>query len=116
MEDTWDAMGLRGTGSQHLNLSGVEVPAEHLAAPFFEAARHDGPLWRIPLVTLAATFLAAVPLGIARRALDEFAAIATSKIRGSASHSIGHNADTQRQLALAEGALKIFNGGGYRFC
>ena len=83
IEDTWDAMGLRGTGSHHLSLPGVQVPAEHLAAPFFEPARHDGPLWRIPLITLAAMFLAAVPLGVARRALDEFAAIATSKVRGA---------------------------------
>ncbi len=105
IEDTWDAMGLRGTGSHHLSLPGVQVPAEHLAAPFFEPARHDAPLWRIPLVTLAAMFLAAVPLGIARRALDEFAAIATSKVRGPAVQSIGHDADAQCQLARAEGAL-----------
>jgi alkylation response protein AidB-like acyl-CoA dehydrogenase len=105
LEDTWDAMGLRGTGSHHLSLSGVPVPAEHLAAPFFEPARHGGPLWRIPLITLAAIFLAAVPLGVARRALDEFAAIATSKVRGPATHPIGHDADVQCQLAQAEGAL-----------
>jgi len=105
IEDTWDAMGLRGTGSHHLTLSGVQVPAEHLAAPFFEPARHDGPLWRIPLITLAAMFLAAVPLGIARRALDEFAAIATKKVRGPATQSIGHDAHAQCQLTQAEGAL-----------
>ena len=105
IEDTWDAMGLRGTGSHHLSLPGVQVPAEHLAAPFFEPARHDGPLWRIPLVTLAAMFLAAVPLGIARRALDEFAVIAAGKVRGPAAQSIAHDADTQVQLARAEGAL-----------
>jgi len=105
IEDTWDGMGLRGTGSHHLSLSGADVPAEHLAAPFFEPARHDGPLWRIPLVTLAAMFLAAVPLGIARRALDEFAVVAAGKVRGPAAHSIGHDGDAQRQLARAEGAL-----------
>jgi len=105
IEDTWDAMGLRGTGSHHLSLSGVPVPAEHLAAPFFEPARHGGPLWRIPLITLAAIFLAAVPLGVARRALDEFSAIATSKVRGPATQAIGYDADAQGQLARAEGAL-----------
>ena len=105
IEDTWDAMGLRGTGSHHLSLADLAVPAEHLAAPFFEPARHDGALWRIPLITLAAMFLAAVPLGIARRALDEFAVIATSKVRGPATQSIGHDADAQGQLAQAEGAL-----------
>jgi indole-3-acetate monooxygenase len=105
IEDTWDAMGLRGTASHHLALSKVRVPAEHLAAPFFEPARHDGPLWKIPLVTMATMFLAAVPLGIARRALDEFTAVAAEKIRGPAAASIGHDADVQCGLAKAEGAL-----------
>ena len=98
-------MGLRGTGSHHLSLSGVQVPAEHLAAPFFEAPCHDGPLWRIPLVTQAAMFLGAVPLGIARRALDEFAAIAATKTRGPGTQRIGHDAAVQCQLTQAEGAL-----------
>jgi len=105
IEDTWDAMGLCGTGSHHLSLSGVPVPAERLAAPFFEPARHDGPLWRIPLITLAAMFLAAVPLGIARRALQEFTALAARKVRGPAAQSIGHDAAAQVELARAEGAL-----------
>jgi alkylation response protein AidB-like acyl-CoA dehydrogenase len=105
IEDTWDAMGLCGTGSHHLSLSGVPVPTERLAAPFFEPARHDGPLWRIPLITLAAMFLAAVPLGIARRALEEFTALAVRKARGPAAQSIGHDAAAQVELARAEGAL-----------
>jgi indole-3-acetate monooxygenase len=105
IEDTWDAMGLCGTGSHHLSLSGVPVPAERLAAPFFEPARHDGPLWRIPLVTLAAMFLAAVPLGIARRALEEFTALAARKVRGPAAQSIGHDAAAQVELCRAEGTL-----------
>jgi alkylation response protein AidB-like acyl-CoA dehydrogenase len=105
IEDTWDAMGLCGTGSHHLSLSGVPVPAERLAAPFFEPARHDGPLWRIPLVTLAAMFLAAVPLGIARRALEEFTALAARKVRGPAAQSIGHDAAAQVELSRAEGTL-----------
>ena len=50
-------------------------------------------------------FLGAVPLGIARRALDEFAAIAATKTRGPATQSIGHDAAVQCQLTQAEGAL-----------
>lgn len=114
IEDSWDAMGLRGTGSHHLSLSGVSVPAEQLAAPFFEPARHDGPLWRIPLVTLATMFLAAVPLGVAGRALDEFAAIAIAKRRGQATQPIGHDPDTQCQLARAatEAVGRVFRLAG----
>jgi indole-3-acetate monooxygenase len=105
IESSWDAMGLRGTGSHHLSLANVHVPARQLAAPFFEPARHDGPLWRIPLITQAGMYLAAVPLGIARRALDEFVAIATSKTRGPSAGSIGDDAAAQYQLAHAEGEL-----------
>jgi indole-3-acetate monooxygenase len=105
IEDTWDAMGLRGTGSHHISLTDVHVPARQLAAPLFEPARHDGPLWRIPLITQAGMYLAAVPLGIARRALDEFAAIATTKTRGPSASSIGHDAAAQYLLAHAEGDL-----------
>jgi indole-3-acetate monooxygenase len=105
IEDTWQAMGLRGTGSHHVTASHVRVPAGQVAAPFFEPARHDGPLWRIPLITLAGMFLAAVPLGIARRALDEFVGIAATKVRGPAPQSVGHDAAAQCELARAEGEL-----------
>jgi alkylation response protein AidB-like acyl-CoA dehydrogenase len=105
IDDTWDAMGLRGTGSHHVTASNVRVPAEQVAAPLFEPARHDGPLWRIPLITLAGMFLAAVPLGIARRAIDEFVSIAATKLRGPSAQSIGHDAAVQCELSRAEGEL-----------
>jgi alkylation response protein AidB-like acyl-CoA dehydrogenase len=50
-------------------------------------------------------FLAAVPLGVARQTLDEFAAVATTKLRGPATQGIGYDADAQCKLARAEGAL-----------
>ena len=86
IEDTWDAMGLRGTGSHHLTLLGRAGAGGTPRTPrSLSPPATTGPLWRIPLITLAAMFLAAVPLGIARRALDEFAAIAARKLR-SPSH------------------------------
>lgn len=79
--DTWDAVGLRGTGSHDLTVSELRVPQEHVAAPFFEPARHDGPLWRIPFFTQLAIYILGFPLGVARRALDEFTALAATKQR-----------------------------------
>ena len=49
IEDTWDAIGLRGTGSHHLSISDVWVPSEHVAPLLFEPARHDGPLGKLSL-------------------------------------------------------------------
>jgi alkylation response protein AidB-like acyl-CoA dehydrogenase len=106
VEDTWDSLGLRGTGSHHLSVTGQMVSEQHVAAPLFESARHDGPLWRIPLITLAAMFLAAVPLGISRRALDEFVEIAAGKSRGAAAGTVAHDGDAQRQFARAEAGVQ----------
>ena len=65
IEDSWDALGLRGTGSHHLTLQGVRIPVEHMAAPIYEPARHDGPLWRLGLFDLAGILMSGFPLGVA---------------------------------------------------
>ena len=106
IENTWDALGLRGTGSHHLTIEGVRVPAEHLAAPIFEPARHDGPLWRLGLFDLAGIIMAGFPLGVARRAIDEFTAMARTKFRGMPTNTVAGNGYTQMLLAQAESGLR----------
>jgi alkylation response protein AidB-like acyl-CoA dehydrogenase len=106
IEDTWHAMGLRGTGSHHLSLSAASVPREHLAAPLLDPARHDGPLWRLPGFTLATIMMTGFPLGVARRALDEVTALAVRKTRGDGTRTIAHDGHAQAVLASAEGSLR----------
>jgi alkylation response protein AidB-like acyl-CoA dehydrogenase len=106
IEDTWHALGLRGTGSHHLSLAAVPVPREHLAAPLLEPARHDGPLWRLPGFTLATILMVGFPLGVARRALDEFATLAGRKARGDGGHTIAQDGHVQAELAGAEAGLR----------
>jgi indole-3-acetate monooxygenase len=106
IEDTWHAMGLRGTGSHHLSLSAASVPREHLAAPLLDPARHDGPLWRLPGFTLATIMTTGFPLGVARRALDEVTALAVRKTRGDGTRTIAHDGHAQAALASAEGGLR----------
>ncbi len=104
--DTWDSMGLRGTGSHDIVVADARVPEEHTAAPFFQPARHDGPLWRLPFFTLAAVFLVGFPLGVGRRALDEFTTMARTKTRAGATEPMAHEADVQVDLARAEALLR----------
>jgi indole-3-acetate monooxygenase len=106
IENTWDALGLRGTGSHHLSLDRVRVPAEHFAAPVFEPARHDGPLWRLGLFDLAGVLMFGFPLGVARRALDEFTVLARTKFRGNPANTLAGNGHTQMLLARAESRLR----------
>jgi alkylation response protein AidB-like acyl-CoA dehydrogenase len=104
--ENWDVVGLRGTGSHDIAAVGLRVPEEHTMAAFFEPARHDGPLWRFPFFTLAGTLLVGFPLGVARRALDELASLAPTKIRGPAAGPIAEDGDLQVAITRAEGGLR----------
>jgi indole-3-acetate monooxygenase len=70
IDDTWDTAGLRGTGSHHVAADGIEVDADHCCS-FTDTPWPEGTLWRLPLYAALFPTLAAVPLGIARGALDE---------------------------------------------
>ncbi len=70
IEDTWDVVGLRGTGSHHVVARNLTVDPAH-CCEFVGAAWPDTPLWRMPVFSVILPMLAAVPLGIARGALDE---------------------------------------------
>ena len=103
--ETWDALGLRGTGSHDLLVEGLRVPEEHTAAPLSEPARHDGPLWRLPFRALLETFMGGFVLGVASRALDEFAELAGTKTRGTAPGTLAHDPHVQVELGRAEAGL-----------
>ena len=100
--DTWHAAGLKGTGSHDIAVEGIRVPEEHTAAPLFASARHDGPLYRMPLWSLLMTLIAGVPLGIARRALDEIGEVAKRKSRSMEGTRLADDPSIQVDLAQAE--------------
>ena len=76
--DTWDSTGLRGTASHDYAVTDVFVPSSHTAW-FQDPPAVDRPVYRMPPVAMFATFIAAVPLGIARHAIDEFIGLAGNK-------------------------------------
>ena len=76
--DTWDSTGLRGTASHDYALTDQFVPNSHTMW-FHEPPAIDRPLYRMPPVAMFATFIGAVPLGIARHAIDEFINLADDK-------------------------------------
>ena len=78
MIDTWDSTGLRGTASHDYAIRDAFVPHERTMW-FQDQPTCDRPLFRLPALAMYSTFIAAVPLGIARHAIDEFQALATAK-------------------------------------
>ena len=109
----WDVAGLCGTGSHSLTVRGVEVPEEHMIVPFFAPPPHEGPLWRLPFFTMIGALLVGHPLGVGRRALDEFTAFARTKTRSGATGSIADQDDAQVALTLAEGDLQAARSFAY---
>ncbi|HEU5472566.1 MAG TPA: acyl-CoA dehydrogenase family protein [Actinophytocola sp.] len=104
--DNWDVFGLCGTGSHDLAVRAATIPEEHTMVPFFQPPPHDGPLWRLPFFTLINVLLAGHPLGVGRRALDEFTTLARTRTRATASTTIAAEDDAQVALTAAEGDLQ----------
>jgi 3-hydroxy-9,10-secoandrosta-1,3,5(10)-triene-9,17-dione monooxygenase len=107
--DTWQVVGLIGTGSKDVEVSDVFVPAYRTLSgerirggPNRGSELNPGTLYKLPAVSLFAFAIAGVSLGIARGAIEHFAD--TTRIRLSA--YTGRNlADfTNMQVHLAEAA------------
>ena len=75
----WDVTGMRATGSDDFVVRDRYVPA-YRSFDVFGELREDGPLYRYPFMSLTELSVAAVALGIGRRALDEWAAFANAKL------------------------------------
>jgi alkylation response protein AidB-like acyl-CoA dehydrogenase len=98
--DSWDATGMRGTGSHDFEVHDALVPERHSFSVLTDAPRAPGALYRLPFSVLTELPVSAVGLGIARHALREFACAAT----GSAEVSTRF-AQARAVLALAAAAV-----------
>lgn len=102
---TWnDSAGMRGSGSHDVAADDVFVPAERTLMPFTEPPRADGALYRMPFFTAVRSLLTGIPLGVARRALDELTELCRHKTREMA--PLIQDQDVQIRLAEAEAALR----------
>jgi indole-3-acetate monooxygenase len=107
--DTWNVMGMRGTGSHDISVTDVYVPKFRTfpMQPDFEPGSHyRGPLYRLPLMGTAAAGIPTPMLGVARRALDEVTELARNKTPVASSCLLRERATAQVQLGRAEAILR----------
>jgi alkylation response protein AidB-like acyl-CoA dehydrogenase len=107
--DTWDVMGMRGTGSNDIAVNDAYVPTSRTfpMVPDFEPGSHyRGPLYRLPIVGAAAAGIPTPMLGVARRALDEVTTLALTKTPVASSAPLKERASAQVQLGRAEANLR----------
>jgi indole-3-acetate monooxygenase len=100
--ENWDVGGLRGTGSHDYAVSELFVPQAR-AIPFDAAPRAPGALYRLPRQALLDNMMAALPLGIARAAIDTLVDIAAGGKRpAGAGAPLAERTTVQADVARAE--------------
>jgi len=110
--DTWHAAGLRGTGSNDVEVKDVFVP-EHralsvnlmkgCAAPGAEV--NPGPLYRLPVFDLFAYVVGATCLGIAQGAVAQFTEDTRHRVTSYSTTLLSDHATTQARLGHAAAAV-----------
>jgi len=103
--DTWYVSGLCGTGSHDFVVDDDFVPDERSFTLWDEPAL-DGPLWRIPELSLSSLMMANVAVGITEGALGEITTLASGKVPMLADSTLGANALFQHDLAEADARLR----------
>ena len=104
--DTWHTGGMRGSGSLDYSVDAAFVPIEHTIIPGTTPPVVDCGIARFPNFTLLACSVAAVGLGIGRRALDELGDIAHGKRPQFSSRTLAQSGFTQIEFARAEAQLR----------
>lgn len=122
VDDSWDVIGLRGTGSDSYGATDLFVPARHcvvgvatgrdqqraedaIVEPEPER-REAGVLYRFSPTTVYQSGFAAVALGLARRLLDDFVVLAARKAPSNAGYTLRDNATIQERVAISHARLE----------
>jgi alkylation response protein AidB-like acyl-CoA dehydrogenase len=107
LQNNWDVLGLRATGSVDYSMRDVAVDEEYTHSLGVKRPQTGGDLYRLGIIGFAAIGHTGFALGIARRTLDEIAALATSESgRPTPVAGPGGGENFQLQYGRAEGQLR----------
>jgi len=99
--ETWDVMGLCGTGSIDFRLHDVLVPVERVVG-WSRVPSFAHPLYAFPQMTLLASGFGPIALGLARAALDQLERLACEKRPSGSTRLLSERADVQAAIARSE--------------
>ncbi|HEX7161858.1 MAG TPA: acyl-CoA dehydrogenase family protein [Trebonia sp.] len=97
--DTWDGLGLRGTGSGDFEVADIFVPEDQVNPGIYSTPSYDGPLFRLP--DMAEMGHGAHALGIASLALQSFADAVNSKPAAGSMRQMAMGHQQVHQIAFA---------------
>jgi alkylation response protein AidB-like acyl-CoA dehydrogenase len=107
MNDDWNVMGLKGTGSVSYSVKDLFVPDDFsFTRDTDEDRKEPGPLYRFSMFNMFGVGFSGVALGIARRALDDFIKLAMEKKPYAATTLLCDNNTIQSQVGLSEARIQ----------
>jgi len=103
--DTWDTLGLRGTGSNDVVASGVTVAPEMLAMPMLDPPRAEEPVFQLGFWGMLPVLMSPFLLGVARRALDELEAVLVAEPERPGRAMVSQDPQVHHELGRSRAAL-----------
>jgi len=100
IHDTWRVSGLRGTGSHDYSLERVLVPAAYAVDVFADEPTRPERLYAFPVIPFVTAAVGAVPIGIARGAIEDLTRL--TRTRKRAGRPLAEDPAVQQGLARAE--------------
>lgn len=107
--DTWNVLGMCGTGSNDISVNDEFVPYARtfpMMPEFKPGSHYQGPLYQFPLIGVAATNIPTVMLAMARGAINEVSALAQGKTPVASSSLLREKSSMQYKIAQAEAILR----------
>jgi 3-hydroxy-9,10-secoandrosta-1,3,5(10)-triene-9,17-dione monooxygenase len=112
IDDVWDTIGLRGTGSNDIIVSDVFVP-EYRTLSFIDTGRcicsgqqvNPSPLYKLPFASVFSCSIAVPVIGMASGAYEAYVSWTRERVRASTGGKAVD--DSFNQLRIAEAAAKI---------
>ena len=108
---SWDASGLRGTGSDDFEVRDVLVPEQRTFSLTHPAPREPGALYRLPFTAVMELSIVAVASGIAQHALDEFATMTRHKKSRLEGAPLAEDPGVQARYAEARATWGLIKAG-----
>jgi alkylation response protein AidB-like acyl-CoA dehydrogenase len=106
LTDDWNAIGLKGTGSDSFAVEDLFVAEDHtLVRDELDTLRYRAPLYLFPAYAVYGGGFAGTALGIARAFMDEFRGLAPGKQPRSVSLTLANNPVVHDELARCEARL-----------
>ena len=106
MIDTWQVIGLKGTGSDDYSTDDLFVPEAYTTWRDSQPDRVEpGPFYSIPLLTCYGMAFSGLSLGIARSMMESFKELAIDKVGGGMSTVLRENAVIQSNVAEYEAKI-----------